>query len=92
MDQSVPSTAKAGKPKLLDEVRCLIRSKHYSRRTEDCYCDWIRRFILFNDKRHPRDMGAPEVAEFLSHLANERNVAASTQNDSLAPLAHAMRG
>ena len=64
MDETVPSAVPAGKPKLLDEVRRLIRTKHYSRRTEDCYCDWIRRFILFKGKRHPRDMGAPEVAEF----------------------------
>jgi len=86
MDETVPSAVPAGKPKLLDEVRRLIRTKHYSRRTEDCYFDWIRRFILFKGKRHPRDMGAPEVAEFLSHLANERNVAASTQNQALSAL------
>ena len=82
MEQTVPSTVQADKPKLLDEVRRLIRTKHYSRRTEESYCDWIRRFILHHGKRHPREMGAPEVEEFLSYLANDRNVAASTQNQA----------
>src|SRR5688500_10371698 len=54
--QTVPPTPKTGKPKLLDEVRRLIRTKHYSRRTEDTYCEWIRRFILHHGKRHPRDL------------------------------------
>lgn len=86
MDQTVPDPGLPRKPKLLEEVRRLIRTKHYSRRTEDSYCDWIRRFILFHSKRHPRDMGAPEVAQFLSYLANERDVAASTQNQALSAL------
>jgi len=64
----------------------LIRFKHYSRRTGDSYCDWIRRFILYHQKRHPREMGAVEVTEFLSYLANERNVAASKQNQALSAL------
>ena len=91
MEQNVPPLPQTGKPKLLDEVRRLIRTKHYSRRTEDTYCDWIRRFILHHDKRHPRDMGGPEVAAFLSYLANERDVAASTQNDLLVPDERALR-
>ena len=74
------------KPRLLDQVRHRCRVKHYSIRTESCYVDWIRRFILFHDKRHPADMGAPEVEAFLSHLAVNRNVAASTQNQALAAI------
>jgi integron integrase len=73
-------------PKLLDQVRARIRVKHYSRKTEAAYCGWIRRFILANDKRHPRDMGVAEVEVFLSRLAVEGDVAASTQNQALAAL------
>lgn len=73
-------------PKLLDQVRDLIRTKHYSIRMENQYLQWIRRFILFHGKRHPRDMGAPEVEAFLSHLAVSRDVAASTQNQALSAL------
>jgi integron integrase len=74
------------RPKLLDQVRAKLRLKHYSLRTEKAYVDWIRRFILFHGKRHPREMGAEEVVAFLSHLAVERTVAASTQNQALAAL------
>ena len=74
------------KPKLLDVVRTRIRAKHYSLRTEEQYVDWIRRFILFSDKRHPADMSAPEVARYLTHLAVERRVSASTQNQALAAI------
>lgn len=70
-------------PKLLDQVRDRIRLKHYSIRTEKTYLAWIRRFILFHDKRHPKDMGKPEVESFLTHLAVDRHVAASTQNQAL---------
>jgi integrase len=70
-------------PRLLDQVRELIRIRHYSIRTEQAYVQWIRRFILFHDKRHPLDLGADEVTAFLSHLAVRRNVAASTQNQAL---------
>ena len=56
-------------PKLLDQVRGKIRLKHYSIRTEQAYTDWIRRFILYHGKKHPRDMGAAEVEQFLTHLA-----------------------
>jgi integron integrase len=65
---------------LLDTVRERIRLKHYSIRTEQAYVDWIRRFILFHGKRHPAEMGGPEIVAFLTHLAVERNVAAATQN------------
>ena len=73
-------------PKLLDQVRAKLRTRHYSLRTEQAYCDWIRRFILFHGKRHPVDMSAQEVESFLSHLAVERTVAASTQNQAKSAL------
>lgn len=73
-------------PRLLDQVRERCRVKHYSLRTERAYAHWIRRFILFNDKRHPRDLGAPEVEKFLTHLATAENVAAATQNQALAAI------
>jgi integron integrase len=70
----------------MDSVRAAIRVRHYSFRTEKAYVDWIRRFILFNKKRHPRDMGGPEVAAFLNHLANDRRVSSATQAQALAAL------
>ena len=73
-------------PRLLDQVRELIRIKHYSIRTEQAYVQWIRRFIVFHGKRHPTAMGADEVTAFLSYLAVQRNVAASTQNHALNAL------
>ena len=74
------------KPKLLQVVRDRIRAKHYSYRTEHAYVNWIRRFISFNGKRHPREMGADEVEKFLTHLAVELHVSASTQNQALAAI------
>jgi len=73
-------------PRLLDRVRAEIRIRHYSIRTEDTYVDWIRRYILFHNKRHPQDMGAAQVNEFLSHLATDRGVSASTQNQAKSAL------
>lgn len=73
-------------PKLLDQVRALIRTMHYSIRTEDAYTDWIRRFILFHKKRHPSQMGKAEIEEFLTHLAVDRKVAASTQSQAKSAL------
>jgi integron integrase len=70
-------------PKLLDQVRERLRFKHYSLRTEQTYLFWIRRFILFHNKRHPREMGATEVEAFLTYLAVKRDVSASTQNIAL---------
>jgi integron integrase len=70
-------------PRLLEQVRELIRIRHYSIRTEQAYLQWIRRFILFHRKKHPREMGGAEVTAFLSHLAIGRNVSASTQNQAL---------
>src|SRR5436190_14669524 len=77
---------KSGKPKLLEQVRDAIRLRHYSIRTEQTYTDWIRRFILFHNKRHPAEMAETEVTEFLTHLARVGNVAASTQNQALSAL------
>jgi hypothetical protein len=74
------------KPKLLDLVRQTIRLKHYSMRTERAYVDWIKRFMLFHDKRHPASMGAPEVHAFLWHLAVEQQVAAATQRQALSAI------
>ena len=74
------------KPKLLDQVRQAIRLRNYSYRTEQSYVHWIKRFILFHQKRHPAEMGHAEVEAFLKHLAIERNVAASTQNQALSAL------
>jgi hypothetical protein len=76
----LPTQPASGKPKLLDQVRDAIRVRHYSIRTEQAYTDWIKRFILFHDKRHPREMGEEEVSQFLTHLARHDPVAASTQN------------
>lgn len=69
-------------PRLLDQVAARIRVKHYSRRTEQAYVDWIKRFILHFDKTHPKEMGVAEVEAFLTHLAVARNVSASTQNQA----------
>jgi hypothetical protein len=71
-------------PRLLDQVRTAIRARHYSRRTEDAYVHWIRRFIVFHGRRHPRELGAPEISAFLTWLAVELQVAASTQNQALS--------
>jgi integron integrase len=72
--------------KLLDQLREALRIKHYSYRTEQAYVDWVRRFILFHNKRHPAEMGAPEIQSFLAHLAQDRNVSASTQNQALSAI------
>ncbi|MBM4431323.1 MAG: integron integrase, partial [Chloroflexi bacterium] len=72
--------------KLLDQVRDALRLKHYCVRTETSYVDWIRRFILFHHKRHPNEMDTLEVEAFLTHLAVEGHVAASTQNQALSAL------
>jgi integron integrase len=73
-------------PKLLDQVQAVLRTKHYSIRTERVYLDWIKRYILFHGKTHPAQMGAPEVEAFLSHLAVAGKVAASTQNQAKSAL------
>jgi len=76
----------AKSPKLLEQVRESIRTKHYSYRTEKTYVDWIKRFILFHGKRHPKEMGAEEVQKYIIYLANERQVASSTQNQALSAI------
>lgn len=73
-------------PRLMDQVRDTLRVHHYSLRTEQTYLQWIRRFILFHGKRHPREMGADEISAFLTHLAVRKDVAASTQNQALSAL------
>ncbi len=73
-------------PKLLDQVRQAIRTKHYSIRTEEAYVNWIKRFILFHQKRHPAQMGAGEIEAFLTDLAIHAKVAASTQNQALTAI------
>jgi len=73
-------------PRLLDQVHVAIRARHYSRRTEKSYVRWILRFILFNGKRHPADMGEREITSFLSMLATRRKVSASTQNQALSAI------
>lgn len=73
-------------PKLLDRMREAIRTRHYSRRTEEAYVGWIRRFIVHHQKKHPAAMGAGEVNACLSHLAVAKNVSASTQAQSQPPL------
>ena len=79
------------KPKLLDQVRAVLRKQHYSPRTEETYVSWIRQYILYHKAkhgfaRHPNEMGASEIDEFLIYLANEKHVAASTQNQALSAL------
>jgi hypothetical protein len=74
------------KARLLDQVREVLRVKHYAIRTEEVYIHWIKRYIFFHQKRHPREMGAPEVQAFLSDLAVNQMVSASTQNQTLNAL------
>ncbi|WP_374358049.1 integron integrase [Chitinimonas sp.] len=75
-----------GAPRLLDVLRDTLRLKHYSLRTEQQYLHWVRRFLRFHQLRHPREMGAAEVTAFLTHLAVDGNVSASTQNQALSAL------
>ena len=84
MPEATPQTIPP--PKLLDQARDRLRVKHYSIRTETQYLHWIKRFILFHGKRHPREMEAVEVEAFLTHLAVEGRVAAATQNQALSAL------
>ena len=73
-------------PKLLDQLRGKTRLLHYSKRTEEAYVDWATKFILFHGKRHPREMGTAEIAAYLTHLAVERKLAASTQNQAFSAI------
>jgi len=74
------------KPKLLDQLREALRARHYSRRTEQTYCLWVKRFIFFHNVRHPTEMAEPEINAFLTHLAVKEKVSASTQNQALCAL------
>lgn len=86
MDMKDTKDTKRQPPKLLDRVRTSLRARHYSKRTEEAYLLWIRKFILYHEKRHPSSMGAAEVNAFLTHLAVDDHVAAATQNQALAAL------
>jgi hypothetical protein len=79
---AIASPASATKPKLLDLVRAAIRTRHYSYMTEKAYVHWIKRFIFFHNKRHPAEMGEGEIGQFLSSLATDSHVSASTQNQA----------
>ncbi len=81
-----PSNSRPTKPKLLDQVRQSIRTRHYSIRTEQAYVQWVKRFVLFHNKRHPVEMGEAKINAFLSHLAVKGKVAASTQNQALCAI------
>jgi hypothetical protein len=81
---SAPPSSSDPPPKLLDRVRDRVRRMGYAKRTEQSYSHWIKRFILYHDKRHPAEMGKAEVESFLTSLAVERNVSASTQNLALS--------
>ena len=83
---NTPDTAGSTKSLLLDRIRDKIRLKHYGIRTETAYVDWVRRFVVFHNRRHPRDLGPEHVEAFLSYLAVQRNVAASTQNQAKSAL------
>lgn len=76
----------ANPPKLMDQVSDALRTKHYSYRTEQTYKDWIKRYILFHNKRHPKDMGEAEIRAFIAHLTRERKVSASTSNQALSAI------
>jgi hypothetical protein len=78
-----PETTDAKKPRLLDQVRDTIRRKHYSIRTEQSYIDWIKRFIFFHNKQHPRELNESHITAFLNFLAVQKKVASSTQNQAL---------
>ena len=80
------SNTSSKKPKLLDQVRARIRAKHYSIRTEQAYVSWIKKFILYHNKKHPKNMGAAEINQFLTYLANHDQVASSTQNQALCAI------
>ena len=86
MSDPISAPVKGEPPRLLEQVRNAIRRLHYSYRTEQAYVHWIKRYIWFHGKRHPAELGAPDVTAFLTHLAREREVSASTQNQALSAL------
>lgn len=84
-------TDRKGKPKLLAQLKESLRARHYSRRTEQAYCHWVKRFIFFHNVRHPKEMGEPEINAFLTSLAVKEKVSASTQNQALSALLYLYR-
>ncbi len=86
MNQSNPSTASPQGKKLLDQYRDALRLKQYSQRTEKTYVFWVLSYILFHNKRHPKEMGAPEIRQYITHLVTEKKVSASTQNQALSAI------
>lgn len=80
------TTDSSPSPKLLDQMRAALRVRHYSRRTEETYCQWVKQFIFYHHVRHPAEMAEPEINAFLSHLAVNKKVSASTQNQALCAL------
>ena len=86
LDGSRQGDKASAAPRLLDQVHEAIRRRYYSRRTEEAYVHWVRRFIYFSGRRHPRELGETHVTAFLSHLAVDRNVAVATQNQALSAL------
>ena len=87
MEESrAPKAPSPKPPRLLEQLRDVIRRRHYSMRTEETYVHWVKRFIYFSGKRHPGQLGAEEVTAFLNYLARERDVAAATQNQALSAL------
>jgi integrase-like protein len=90
-DGGSPASIAAGPPRLLDRLRQTLRTRHYSPRTEKAYVAWIRRFVLFHEKHHPLEMGRVEVERFLTHLAVQQNVSASTQNQAFSAVSFLYR-
>ncbi len=86
------SSVVGAKPKLLDQLREALRSRHYSRRIEQAYCLWVKRFIFFHSVRHPAEMAESEINAFLTHLAVKEKVSASTQNQVLSALLQELLG
>ncbi|MBN2397693.1 MAG: phage integrase N-terminal SAM-like domain-containing protein, partial [Deltaproteobacteria bacterium] len=85
--QACGSAEKSGtQPKLLDRLRLALRSRHYSRKTEQTYCHWVKKYIYFHNVKHPDEMGEKEINAFLTHLAVKEKVSASTQNQALSAL------
>ena len=84
--QPYKQSRSARKPRLLEQLRQALRSRHYSRRTEQTYCQWVKRFIYFHKVRHPAEMAEPEINAFLTHLAVKERVSASTQNQALSAI------
>src|SRR5688500_8682843 len=90
---NVPSPGKSARPesapkgkKLLDQYSEFLRNRHYSLRTEKTYIGWVRQYILYHNKRHPREMGEAEINAFITHLVNQKPVSASTQNQAISAI------